>query len=91
MKDNPKQAGGPAMILYYAVDTDNPKSTKIHFMRIKIFTVRRREHCKFPTEDREHSQSGTGQLGKSGGAAYGGEKPLSFAAKNASGVLRMSV
>ena len=37
MKDNPKQAGGPAMILYYAVDTDNAKSTETHSMRIKIF------------------------------------------------------
>jgi len=38
MKDNPKQPGSPAMILCFAVETDNTKSTETRSMRIKIFT-----------------------------------------------------
>ena len=37
MKDNPAQPGAPAVILCYAVDTDNQKSTETHAVRIKIF------------------------------------------------------
>jgi hypothetical protein len=37
MKDNAKQPGAPAMILYFAVDTDNTKSKETYSMRIKIF------------------------------------------------------
>lgn len=36
MKDKPDDSIGPAMILYYAVDTDNTKSTETHSMRIKV-------------------------------------------------------
>jgi len=38
MKDNPEQSGAPAMILYYAVETDNTKATETHATRIKVFT-----------------------------------------------------
>ena len=37
MTDNPKEPGGPAAILYYAVITDNHNSTETHSMRIKVF------------------------------------------------------
>ena len=37
MADNPKQPGGEAAILYYAVDTDNQKRTERHALRIKVF------------------------------------------------------
>lgn len=37
LKDNPAAPGSPAMILYYAVDTDNTKSTETESLRIKIF------------------------------------------------------
>lgn len=37
MKDSPAAPGVPAMILYYAVDTDNLKSTETHSFRIKVF------------------------------------------------------
>ncbi len=37
MTDNPKQPGAPAVILYYAIDTDNQKSVETYSMRIKVF------------------------------------------------------
>jgi transglutaminase-like putative cysteine protease len=37
LKDNPAATGAPAMILYYAVDTDNTNSTETQSIRIKIF------------------------------------------------------
>jgi Domain of Unknown Function with PDB structure (DUF3857) len=37
MTDNPKQPGAPAVILYYAIDTDNQKSMETYSMRIKVF------------------------------------------------------
>ncbi len=38
MKDNPNQPGAPALILYYAVQTDNTKATETHAIRIKVLT-----------------------------------------------------
>ena len=37
LKDNPALPGAPAMILYYAVDTDNAKGTETQSMRLKVF------------------------------------------------------
>jgi Domain of Unknown Function with PDB structure (DUF3857) len=37
MTDNPKQPGAPAVILFYAIDTDNQKSVETYSMRIKVF------------------------------------------------------
>jgi transglutaminase-like putative cysteine protease len=37
LKDNPAATGAPAMILFYAVDTDNTNSTETQSIRIKIF------------------------------------------------------
>lgn len=37
LKDNPAATGAPAMILYYAVDTDNANSTETQSVRIKVF------------------------------------------------------
>jgi hypothetical protein len=37
LQDNPAAPGAPAMILYYAVDTDNTKSTETESLRIKVF------------------------------------------------------
>ena len=37
MRDNARQPGTPAMILWFAVETDNIKSTETRSMRIKIF------------------------------------------------------
>jgi hypothetical protein len=45
MTDNPKQPGAPAAILYYAVDTDNQKSTETHSMRIKVFRDKGKEYA----------------------------------------------
>jgi hypothetical protein len=37
LKESPINAGEPAMILYYELQTDNAKSTESKFVRIKIF------------------------------------------------------
>ncbi len=37
MKDNPADPGEAAIMLYYAVDTDNTKSTETRSVRIKVF------------------------------------------------------
>lgn len=45
LKDNPAAPGAAAMILYYAVETDNTKSDETHAMRIKIFREEGRKHA----------------------------------------------
>ena len=45
LKDNPSAPGAAAMILYYAVDTDNTKSTETHAVRIKVFREEGRKHA----------------------------------------------
>ncbi len=45
MKDNPTAPGAAAMILYYAVDTDNTKSTEARAMRIKVFREEGKKHA----------------------------------------------
>ena len=45
LKDNPAAAGSPAMILYYAVDTDNTKSTETESVRIKVFKDEGRKYA----------------------------------------------
>ena len=38
LKDNPKQAGADAMVLYREVDVDSKNATVDNYLRIKIFT-----------------------------------------------------
>lgn len=38
LKDNPKQPGADAMVLYRQVDVDEPSSSVTEYVRIKIFT-----------------------------------------------------
>jgi hypothetical protein len=45
LKDNPAGTGSPAMILYYAVDTDNTKSTETESIRIKVFQDEGRKYA----------------------------------------------
>jgi len=45
LKDNPAATGSPAMILYYAVDTDNTKSTETESVRIKVFKDEGRKYA----------------------------------------------
>ena len=45
LKDNPASPGAQALILYYAVDTDNTKSTETHAVRIKVFTEEGKKHA----------------------------------------------
>lgn len=45
LKDNPAATGSPAMILYYAVDTDNTKSTETESVRIKVFKEEGRKYA----------------------------------------------
>jgi hypothetical protein len=45
LKDNPSVPGAAAMILYYAVDTDNTRSTETRAVRIKVFREEGRKHA----------------------------------------------
>src|SRR5260370_8579221 len=45
LKDNPAAPGAAAMILYYAVDTDNTKSTEARAVRIKVFREEGKKHA----------------------------------------------
>jgi len=38
LKDNPKQPGANAMVLYRQVDVDEKKSTVLNYVRVKVFT-----------------------------------------------------
>jgi hypothetical protein len=45
LKDNSASGGAAAIILYYAVDTDNTKSTEAHAVRIKVFREEGKKHA----------------------------------------------
>jgi hypothetical protein len=45
LKDNPAAPGAPAMILYYAVETDNTKSSETASIRIKVFQDEGRKYA----------------------------------------------
>ncbi len=45
LKDNPASPGAAALILYYAVETDNTKSTETQAVRIKVFREEGKKHA----------------------------------------------
>lgn len=45
LKDNPAATGSPAMILYYAIDTDNRNWTETESIRIKVFQDEGRKYA----------------------------------------------
>src|SRR5712692_3968507 len=45
LKDNPADHGEAAIMLYYAVDTDNTKSAETRSVRIKIFLEQGRKYA----------------------------------------------
>jgi hypothetical protein len=55
LKDNPAAKGSPAMILYYAVDTDNRNGTETESFRIKVFQDEGRKYAnvEIPYYDKE--------------------------------------
>jgi hypothetical protein len=55
LKDNPAAKGSAAMILYYAVDTDNRNGTETESFRIKVFQDEGRKYAnvEIPYYDKE--------------------------------------
>src|SRR5208282_3563955 len=45
LEDNPAAPGAAAMILYYAVDTDNTNSSETQSLRIKVFREEGRKYA----------------------------------------------
>jgi hypothetical protein len=56
LKDNPAATGSPAMILYYAIDTDNRNWTETQSIRIKVFQDEGRKYAnvEIPYYDKEN-------------------------------------
>lgn len=55
LKDNPASPGTPAMILYYAIDTDNTKSTETYSLRLKVLSDEGKKYAniEIPYFDKE--------------------------------------
>jgi hypothetical protein len=56
LKDNPAATGSAAMILYYAIDTDNRNWTETQSIRIKVFQDEGRKYAnvEIPYYDKDN-------------------------------------